>query len=104
MDEIKIVKLSTSEEIVCFFVDMDENFVRVKKPMGIAPSPTGDGLAVFPWSVCSLRPDDDEIFEINRHSVIMIHDAPSQIASSYRTQTSKLYVAPSVDEKSLILG
>jgi hypothetical protein len=104
MNEIKILKLLTSEEVICQFVDMDENVVRIKKPYGIAPSPMGDGLSVFPWSVCSLRPDDDEVYEIARKSVIMIHNAPTEIASSYRNQTSKLYVAPSVDEKSLILG
>ena len=104
MDEIKIVKLLTSEEMICQFVGMDETVIRVMKPMGIAPSPTGDGLAVFPWSVSALRPKDDEVFEINRSCVVMIHDAPAEIATSYRNQTSRLYVAPMVDEKSLILG
>ena len=104
MEEIKIVKLLTSEEMVCFLVEETDAVIRVKKPMGIAPSPTGDGLAVFPWSVCSLRPSDEEVFEINRNTIVMMHNAPAEIASSYRTQTSKLYVAPSVDEKSLILG
>ena len=104
MNEIKIIKLLTSEEIICQLVDMDDSFIRIKKPYSIGPSPMGDGLSVFPWSVCSLRPDDEEVFEIVRNSVVMIHTAPSEIASSYRNQTSKLYVAPSVDEKSLILG
>lgn len=104
MEEIKIVKLLTSEEMICFFVEETDTVIRVKKPMGIAPSPTGDGLGVFPWSVCSLRPSDEEVFEINRNTIVMMHNAPSEIASSYRTQTSKLYVAPTVDEKSLILG
>lgn len=104
MNEIKIVKLLTSEEMICQLVDMDDKVIRVMKPMGIAPSPTGDGLAVFPWSVSALRPQDDEVFEVNRNCIVMIHDAPSEIATSYRNQTSKLYVAPTVDEKSLILG
>lgn len=104
MNEIKIVKLLTSEEMICQFVDMDDKVIRVMKPMGIAPAPAGDGLAVFPWSVSALRPQDDEVFEVNRNCIVMIHDAPSEIATSYRNQTSKLYVAPTVDEKSLILG
>ena len=104
MEEIKIVKLLTSEEMVCFLVEETDAVIRVKKPMGIAPAPTGEGLAVFPWSVCSLRPSDEEVFEINRNTIVMMHNAPSEIATAYRTKTSKLYVAPTVDEKSLILG
>jgi hypothetical protein len=104
MEEIKIVKLLTSEEMVCFLVEETDAVIRVKKPMGIAPSPTGEGLAVFPWSVSALRPSDDEVFEVNKHCVVMMHNAPSEIATSYRNQTSRLYVAPTVDEKSLILG
>ena len=104
MEEIKIVKLATSEEIICFFVEETESVVRVKKPMGIGPSPEAGGLLIYPWSVCAVRPSDDEVFEISKNAVVMIHNAPSEVATSYRNQTSRLYVAPSVDEGSLILG
>lgn len=105
MEEIKIVKLATSEEIICFFVEETSTVVKVKKPMGIGPSPEAGGLLIYPWSVCAVRPSDDEVFEINRNSVVMIHNAPTEVASSYRNQTSRLYVAPSVEEGgSLILG
>lgn len=103
MDNIKIIKLSTSEEIICKLIEVGENVVKVTCPMGIAPSPTGEGLAIFPWSVSGLRGNDNEIFEINKVSVVMMHDAPSEIASSYYTHTSKIYT-PTVQEKSLILG
>lgn len=104
MEEIKIVKLATSEEIICFFVEETETVVRVKKPMGIGPSPEAGGLLIYPWSVCTVRPSDDEVFEIKKQAVVMIHNAPSEVATSYRNKTSKLYVAPSVEEGSLILG
>ena len=104
MEEIKIVKLATSEEIICFFVEETENVVRVKKPMGIGPSPEAGGLLIYPWSVCTVRPSDDEVFEISKNAVVMIHNAPAEVASTYRNKTSRLYVAPSVEEGSLILG
>lgn len=104
MEEIKIVKLTTSEEIICFFVEEADAVIRVKKPMGIGPSPEAGGLLIYPWCVCAVRPSDDEIFEISRHCVVMIHNAPAEVASYYRNQTSRLYVAPSVEEGSLILG
>ena len=105
MEEIKIVKLTTSEEIICFFVEETESVIRVKKPMGIGPSPEAGGLLIYPWSVCAVRPSDEDVFEINRNCVVMMHNAPSEVASSYRNQTSRLYVAPSVEEGgSLILG
>ena len=104
MEEIKIVKLTTSEEIICFFIEETESVIKVKKPMGIGPSPEAGGLLIYPWSVCAVRPSDEDVFEINRNTVVMIHNAPAEVASFYRTQTSRLYVAPSVDEGSLILG
>lgn len=105
MEEIKIVKLATSEEIICFFVEETDTVIKVKKPMGIGPSPEAGSLLIYPWCVCAVRPSDDEVFEINRNSVVMIHNAPAKVASSYRNQTSRLYVAPSVEEGgSLILG
>lgn len=103
MNEIKILKLITGEDIICKLVDENENYIKVIRPMGISPSPTGTGLAIFPWSVASLRPKDDEIFDISKNSVIMMHDALEEIATSYKNQTSKLYT-PTVEEKSLILG
>ena len=104
MEEIKIVKLATSEEIICFFVEETESVVRVKKPMGIGPSPEAGNLLIYPWSVCAVRPSDDEVFEIKKQAVVMIHNAPSEVATAYRNKTSRLYVAPSVEEGSLILG
>lgn len=104
MKEIKILKLVSSEEIICLFEEETETTYRVQKPLAIGPSPETGSLIVYPWSVCAVRPVDDEIFDIAKHAVIMVHDAPAEVASSYRNQTSKLYVAPSVDEKSLILG
>jgi hypothetical protein len=104
MEEIKIVKLTTSEEIICFLVEDTDTVLRVKKPMGIGPSPEAGGLLIYPWSVSAVRPSDEDIFEINRNCVVMVHKAPAEVASSYRTQTSRLYVAPTVEEGSLILG
>ena len=104
MEEIKIVKLSTSEEIICFLVEETEYVIRVKKPMGIGPSPEAGGLLIYPWSVSSVRPSDDEVFEINRNCVVMVHNAPTEVATTYRNKTSRLYVAPTVEEGSLILG
>lgn len=105
MEEIKLVKLTTSEEIICFFVEESDSVIKVKKPMGIGPSPEAGGLLIYPWTVSTVRPNEDEVFEINRNSVVMIHNAPAEVASSYRNQTSRLYVAPTVEEGgSLILG
>ena len=104
MDEIKIMKLTTSEEVIAYFVEETDSVIRVKKPWGIAPNPTGNGLSVYPFSVTSIRAEDEDIFEINKSAVVMLHEAPVELATSYRNRTSKLYVAPSVDEKSLILG
>lgn len=103
MNEVKIIKLSTSEEIICTVVGMTDSVVKVKSPMGIGPTPMRDGLTLFPWSVCALRPKDDEVFEIRLDSVVMIHDAPEEVATSYSNSTSRLYT-PTVEEKSLILG
>ena len=105
MEEIKIVKLTTSEEIICFYVEETDTVIKVKKPMGIGPSPEAGGLLIYPWCVCSVRPSDEEVFEINRNCVVMIHNAPVEVATTYRNKTSRLYVAPSVEEGgSLILG
>lgn len=101
---IKIIKLLSSEEIICQLVESTNEVIKVKNPMAIGPNPETGSLVVFPWSVASVRPSDEEVFEINKQAVVMMHNAPSEVASQYRLQTSKLYVTPNIDEGSLILG
>jgi len=94
--EIKMLKLITSEEIICEVVKVEKDKLIIKNPFAVAPSldTPYDGsrrLSVFPWSLAILDVSDTE-YEISSHAVIMIADAPEQIANSYRSKVTGLAV------------
>ncbi len=104
MKDVKILKLSTGEEIICEFIGMSENkigkCVQVKKPFGIAP--VNGSIGVFPWCVASIKPND-AVYEIHASNVVMMHEPPQEMINSYIEQTSGIAV-PTGADKSLILG
>ena len=91
-----MIKLITSEELICEIVRIEKDKFVVKNPFAVAPSldTPYDGsrrLSVFPWSLAILDVSDTE-YEISSHAVIMVTDAPEQIANSYRSKISGLAV------------
>ena len=103
MKDVRIVRFTSGEEIICEFVKDSEQSIFVKNPFGIAPDPSTGRIAVFPWSIVSIKPTDTE-FEIYKTSIVMVPVAPPQeIIDSYTERTSGISI-PSEEDKHLILG
>lgn len=93
---VKMIKLITSEEIICDIVRIEETKIVVRNPFAVAPnldSPNGNprALSVFPWSLAVLDISDKE-YEISSHAVVMIADPPKQICESYLAKASGLSI------------
>lgn len=99
-----MIKLITSEEIICELTGTEKDKFVIKNPFAVAPSLDSpyDGarkLSVFPWSLAILDISDKE-YEISAHSVVMITDAPEQISNSYRQKITGI----AMPDKQIITG
>lgn len=103
MKDVRVIRFTSGEEIICEILKETENSVFIKNPFGIAPDPSTGRIAVFPWSIVSIKPSDD-VFRIFNHAMVMTPAAPPvEIVNSYIERTSGLSV-PSEEDKRLILG
>ena len=103
MKDVRIVRFTSGEELICEIVNETESSVFIKNPYGIAPDPATGRIAVFPWSIVSIKPSDT-VFEIYKHSIVMSPAIPpAEIVNSYIERTSGISI-PSEEDKHLILG
>lgn len=101
MANVKIMKLVSSEEVICDLVKEEDGAYIVKNPFCIAPalSPTAGKVSVFPWSVATAVESDRE-YSIGKQFVMLFADAPESLAASFIEQTTGL----SVPKGGLIVG
>lgn len=103
MKDIRLLKLSSGEEIVCEYASETENEILVKRPFLIGPDPMRGGLMIAPWTVSSFEAKEEDIFPINKNCVMMNPTViPEKIKDIYIEKTSNLTI--SAADKSLILG
>lgn len=103
MKDIRLLKLSSGEEIVCEYASETENEILVKRPFLIGPDPMRGGMMVAPWTVSSFGATENDVFPINKNCVMMNPTAiPERIKDIYIEKTTNLTI-PSAAEKSLIL-
>ncbi len=65
MDEIKIFKLITGQDIVCFVNKYEDNYVYVKSPIMLVPNQE-NGLAAIPWILVG----DDKNVKVNLSCIL----------------------------------
>jgi len=101
MADVKMMKLVSSEEIICGFVRETDDAYVVQNPYCIAPSlsPSAGKVTVYPWSLAAVQPSDKE-FEIKKAFVMLFTDAPESLSGSYIAQTTGL----AVPESGLVTG
>lgn len=101
MANVKMMKLVSSEEIICDLVEEKEDCYMVKNPFCVAPtlSPTAGKVSVFPWSLATME-FSDKVYSIGKKFVMLFADAPESLAASYIGQVTGL----SVPQGGLITG
>lgn len=90
MNEVKVLKLNTGEEIVAEIEDMG-SYWKVKNPVRFAMVPLDDnriGMEMQPFIMLS----EDSEFEILKSNVITCGNPIGQILQSYSNQFSDLVV------------
>ena len=93
MANVKMMKLVSSEEIICDFVEEKDDCYVVKNPFCVAPtlSPSAGKVSVFPWSLATMTFSENE-YSIGKQFVMLFADAPESLAASYIGQTTGLSV------------
>ena len=93
MADVKIMKLVSSEEIICDLVEEKEDCYVVKNPFCIAPtlSSSAGKVSVFPWSLATMQFSETE-YPIRKQFVMLFADAPESLAASYIGQATGLSV------------
>ena len=107
MKNIKLIRLTSGEEIICEYVTSGHvnsygiDAVTVRKPFAVGVQ--GGSVVVFPWCLSTFKASDEDTFDIFLHSIVMIASAPQEMVDSYIEQTTNLSV-PSEADKRIILG
>ena len=81
---IKLVKLSTGEEIICEYKEENDKVV-LENPIMMEVVPTEQGVSVgmtFPWMMVSGK----EIFELQKIHIICAIDPVEELANQYNSQ------------------
>lgn len=81
-------KLSSGEELVCKFVKENQDTFTVSKPLMLAMTQQGMGMAPYMMTV-----DPDNSFDIRKTSVTSHALTIKSLADQYITQTSGIEIA-----------
>jgi len=94
MSDVKIMRLSTGEDIIAKVVDKTAETTKLNKPFVIIPHQQGPGKPVqLMMTLYSPYSSSDDI-EIKSQNIISIVDPKKEILSSYQQNTSSILTAP----------
>ena len=93
MSNVKMMKLVSSEEIICDLVEEKDDCYVVKNPFCVAPtlSSSAGKVSVFPWSLATMQFSETK-YNISKQFVMLFADAPESLAASYIAQITGLSV------------
>lgn len=93
MSDVRMMKLVSSEEIICDLVREEDDGYVVKNPFCIAPtlSTSAGKVSVYPWSLATMQFNDKE-YKISKQFVMLFAEAPESLAASYIGQMTGLSV------------
>ena len=96
MSDVKIMRLSTGEDIIAKVIDKDTEKTKLNKAFVIIPHQQGPGKPVqLMMTLYSPYSSSDDI-EIKSQNIISIVDPKKEILSSYQQNTSSILTAPSL--------
>jgi hypothetical protein len=91
MSDVKILRLSTGEDIIAKVVDSNPEFTKLNKPFVIIPHQQGPGKPVqLMMTLYSPYSKSDDV-EIKTQSVISSVDPKDEILKSYKQNTSSIF-------------
>ena len=90
--EVKLIRMSSGEDVVAEIIKKDENIIGVKNP--IVAIPTGAGkLGFAPWSPIVSK--EIESLDINARFVIYVSDPDPDVVDQYKNMFSTIATPPS---------
>ena len=94
MSEVKIMRLSTGEDIIAKVIDKDTEKTKLNKAFVIIPHQQGPGEPVqLMMTLYSPYSNSDDI-EIKSQNIISMVDPKKEILSSYQQNTSSILTTP----------
>jgi len=94
MSNVKIMRLSTGEDIIAKVIDQTVEITKLNKAFVIIPHQQGPGKPVqLMMTLYSPYSKGDEI-EIKSQNIISIVDPKDEILSSYQQNTSSILTTP----------
>jgi hypothetical protein len=90
--EVKLIRMSSGEDVVAEIIKKDENIIGVKNP--IVAIPTGAGkLGFAPWSPIVSK--EIESLDINARFVIYVSEPDPDVVDQYKNMFSTIATPPS---------
>jgi hypothetical protein len=77
------IKTTAGEELVCRFVEENDNVITIEKPMTIMATGQGIGLGPFTFTI-----NPDAKLKINKNAVLVVHKTDAEMAKQYVNSTS----------------
>ena len=93
MDKVKILRLTTGEDVIAKVGENDQG-VSLNKAFVIIPQQTGPGKPVQLMMTLYSPYSKDNTVDIKEANVISIVDPKEEILSSYQQNTSSIVTAP----------
>ena len=94
MSDVKIMRLSTGEDIIAKVIDKDTEKTKLNKAFVIIPHQQGPGKPVqLMMTLYSPYSKSDDV-EIKSQSIISMVDPKEEILKSYQQNTSSILTSP----------
>ena len=79
------IKTTAGEELVCRFVEENDNAITIEKPMTIMATGQGIGLGPFTFTI-----NPEAKLKINKSAVLVVHKTDAEMAKQYVSSTSSI--------------
>ena len=94
MSDVKIMRLSTGEDVIAKVIDKNVETTKLNKPFVIIPHQQGPGKPVqLMMTLYSPYSKNDEV-EIKSNVVVSMVEQKEEILSSYQQNTGSIVTAP----------
>jgi len=94
MSDVKIMRLSTGEDVIAKVIDKNVETTKLNKPFVIIPHQQGPGKPVqLMMTLYSPYSKNDEV-EIKSNVVVSMVEPKEEILSSYQQNTGSIVTAP----------
>ena len=82
------LKTTAGDELVARFVEEDNFYVTVQKPLALMATPEGMGLAPFAFTI-----QQDAKIKLNKSAVLFVHKTETEMAKQYVQSTTGVQLA-----------